>query len=506
MDGSGAARSLRQLISALSDLRGVIGDPDIQIAGIAYDSRRVQPGELFVAVPGFKTDGHQFIPEAIRRGAAAVVASKPEFARDLPVPAVVVGDSRLAMAELAAAFYDWPSRRLVVVGVTGTNGKTTVALMMQRAAEAIGLRAAALGTLGLYYRGAFTETDRTTLEAPDLQRQMSWLADDGADFVSMEVSSHGLVLHRVWQTFFDAAILTNITQDHLDFHESMDDYVAAKRMLFVECARLSIEAGKQFVAAINVDDARGREIAEAAAGDVVTYGIKGGMIRAEAIELGEDGTSFVVSTPEGKIRARLALVGEHNVYNALAAMAVAWKWSWPLEAVAGALAELPAIPGRLERVDRGQPFLVLVDYAHTPDALERVLASVRRVVGGRVICVFGCGGDRDRGKRPKMGAIATRLADWTVITSDNPRSEEPEAIIRDIVQGAERGRYEVVLERAEAIRRAIELAGPGDAVLIAGKGHETYQIFADRTIHFDDREVAARALEELGYSAEASNV
>ena len=496
--------NLKDLVAVLPE-KTVTGPTDRPIRGIAYDSRRVEPGFLFVAIRGLRYDGHSFIPEAVARGAAAVVGERAPAEHG--VPYVQVPSSRLALGLLAAAFYGHPSARLVLVGVTGTNGKTTTTHLVRWVLEAAGHPTGLIGTVHNIIGGRSLPVERTTPEAADLQRLLAQMRDAGLTHVVMEVSSHALALHRVAGCAFDVGVFTNLTQDHLDFHASMEDYAAAKARLFARLGRNEIPGTDKpgpKAAVINADDPWGPFMAARSSAPVITYGIRQPAdLSARDVQVEPGGVRFVLVTRAGEVPVRLRLTGRFNVYNALAAAGAGLALGIDPATIARGLESLPAVPGRLERIDRGQPFAVLVDYAHTPDGLENVLTTVRELAGrGRVICVFGCGGDRDRGKRPQMGAIAARLADYTVLTSDNPRSEDPEAILDDIEAGIRQvagAAYERVTERAAAIRRALELARPGDVVVIAGKGHEDYQIFADRTIPFDDRQVAAAALEAMGY-------
>lgn len=488
--------SLQSLLKALSVCVGDVPG-NSTVAGVTHDSRQVRPGYVFVAIRGFRADGADFIQDALQRGASAIVAERA--VEGLSVPLVLVTDARRALAELSAAFWDYPSRRLTLVGVTGTNGKTTTCVLCASIAEAAGFKAAALGTLGHLVGGQVQARDRTTEEASDLQPTLASLADAGVRLAAMEVSSHGLALDRVWKTYFDVGALTNITQDHLDFHASLEEYAETKARLFTVYPKLAGEGGKIMRAAINLDDPLGREIARRAACEVVGFGLEAAdaAVTAQDVVCETRGTRLRLTTPAGQAETTMKLVGRFNVENALAAAAIGIALGLPLDAIVAGLERADPAPGRMERVEAGQDFTIIVDYAHTPDALAKVLTEARNLTHGRLICVFGCGGDRDPTKRPKMGQAATEIADWTVITSDNPRSEDPEAIIAQIVAGAVPGRYEVEPDRRTAIRRAIAEAGPGDVVVIAGKGHETYQILADRTIHFDDREEAAAAVKEL---------
>ncbi len=489
---------LRELLSHLSAYQ-VRGRDDVEVCGIAYDSRRVRPQDLFCAVPGGKHDGHAFVGEACERGASAVLV---ERAVDVPVPQVVVPSVRGAMGPVASAFWGHPSRKLEVVGVTGTNGKGTVTFLVRAVLEAAGVRCGLVGTLGAWTGDGWQPLERTTPEAPDLHALLARMVRSGRRAAAVEVASHALAQERVGGVHFRVAAFTNLTQDHLDFHGTWEAYRDAKAKLFER-----VDPGGLTV--VNRDDPHGAYMASRSRAPVVTYGLRPqAAVRAEDVRVDPEGCRFQAITPAGRATVRLRLSGRFNVYNALCAMAVGLHWGIPPEQAAEALAQVSAIPGRFERVDAGQPFLVVVDYAHTPDGLAHVLGTAREISRGRVIAVFGCGGDRDRGKRPLMGRVAAQLADHVVVTSDNPRSEDPLRIVQEIVEGVRapgaHATYEVEPDRAAAIRRAVSLAKAGDAVLICGKGHETVQIFADRSVPFDDREVAREALRELGWEAPCS--
>lgn len=488
----------RALFSSLvMDLPGLVARRgETMVAGIASDSRLVKPGDLFVAYRGFEADGHDFIEPALINGAVAVVLDDPRHEATVEgVPWARVEDARRACAELAAAYFDHPCSELLVVGVTGTNGKTTTTFLIEAVLAAAGKRGAVIGTLGYGPVDDLKEAPRTTPDAIELQESLRALADAGIEGVAMEVSSHSLVLHRPWRCAFDVGVFTNLSQDHLDFHEDIDRYLEAKLLLFTEYAEAS---EKPMVGAINLDDEFGPQMALRAACPVLGYGMGEGCdVRAVDAELGGTGSSFELRLPSGRARVELGLPGVFNVQNALAAAAAAEALGIEPDAIADGLSAMDAVPGRFEVVDAGQPFGVIVDYAHTPQALENVLRAARQLSPRRLICVFGCGGDRDPDKRPKMGRVATELADRTIITSDNPRSEDPLAIIDAIVAGAVGDSYVTEPDRASAIRMALEMAEAADLVVIAGKGHETYQIFADRTIDFDDREVARALIAEL---------
>lgn len=490
-------RSLLAEVTGVLEARG-----DSTVTGIACDSRKLRPGDLFVAMRGFEADGHDFIEAAIIKGAVAVVYQDPRHEETVEgIPWARVADSRVAGAELAAAFFRHPSRQLRLAAVTGTNGKTTTTFMIDRIMRTAGLPSGVIGTLGYGPVDDLRDAPRTTPDAIELQSQLRRMVDAGISAVAMEVSSHALVLARTWACAFDVAVFTNLSQDHLDFHRDLEEYLQAKLRLFTEYPRFA-RPYKQMSAAINYDDECGRRIARQADCPVLSYGLSDEcQVRAEAVQQTAGGVRFDLLLPDAAVKVDLHLPGRFNLYNALAAAAATHALGIDAETIAAGLGQMTPVPGRFQRVDVGQPFEVIVDYAHTPEALENVLKVARTLKPNRLIVVFGCGGDRDRDKRPKMCRIATELADYTIITSDNPRSEDPLAIIEQIRAGAVGDRYAVEPDRREAIRQALSLAQPGDLVLIAGKGHENYQIFADRTIHFDDREVAAELLSGLGYTA-----
>jgi UDP-N-acetylmuramoyl-L-alanyl-D-glutamate--2,6-diaminopimelate ligase len=458
------------------------------VSGIAYRSDAVMPGDAFFCIPGFRSDGHDYADEAVARGAAALVC---ERSLDLGVPAVVVTDARRALALASARFYGEPTASLVVAGITGTNGKTTTTYLLDSIMRCGGHTTGLIGTVETRIRGERLASARTTPESADLQSLFARMVVAGVETVSMEVSSHAIHLHRTDGVRFAVAAFTNLTQDHLDFHRDLEEYWAVKRSLFTrdDVARR----------VVNIDDPRGMELA-AGLPSVLTVGRAGeAAIRAIDEVPGPVSTGFTLTTPLGSARLVLPLAGEYNVSNALVAVGCAIALGVPLATIVEGLEAAPQVPGRLERIDEGQPFTVLVDYAHTPDSLAKAIAAVRAVTPGRVITVFGCGGDRDHEKRPLMGLQAGHGSDMVVITSDNPRSEDPVGIILQIEDGirATDTPYFTEVDRRAGIARALAVANPGDAVLIAGKGHEDYQIFADRTIHFDDREVAREELNAL---------
>jgi len=484
--------------------------PDREVLDIAHDSRKVKPGSLFVAVRGFHSDGHQFISQAVERGAVAVVAEQRAPAAGSPQ--VLVRDSRRALAILADAFYGHPSQRLSLVGVTGTNGKTTTTYLVKSIIEASGATAGLIGTIDYRVGDRVYPAPNTTPESLDLQRLLAEMVGLGASACVMEVSSHALELGRTAGCAFVVAAFTNLTQDHLDFHETMDAYFRAKLRLFTG---LSAKGS----AVVNLDDPRAPEIAKATAAKVITTGMSSSadVHPAGAIEHGIRGLGFTATSPAGPVRIDSPLVGRHNIYNILTAIGIASSLGMSSETISRGIGNMKAVPGRMEKVDEGQPFGVVVDYAHTEDALVRLLEAVREIAAKRVITVFGCGGDRDRTKRPKMGAAAIKGSDVTIVTSDNPRTEDPSAIISEVEQGmaeavkmpqsngaaacaSGRKPYYVIPDRHEAIARAIRMAEPGDVVVLAGKGHEDYQIIGSAKLHFDDREVAREEIRR--YNAE----
>ncbi len=470
---------------------------DLEIADLAYDNRAVKPGTLFFCVPGFTRDGHDFAPEAIARGAVALVVQRP---LGLGVPEIEVESVRAAMAPAAARFHGDPTARLQTVGITGTNGKTTTAFLIRSLLEAAGRRTGLLGTVKSVIGGIEDEVQRTTPEAIDLQRTFGEMLQAGDVACAIEVSSHALELHRADAIHFAAAIFTNLTQDHLDFHPTMEAYFTAKRRLFTDLdPALSV---------VNVDDPYGARLAAELTGPATFALDAPATYRASHLTTGLTGSTFRVATPEdGEIELSSPLRGRFNVYNVLAAFAVARGLGVSAETCQAAIATAEQVPGRFETVDEGQPFAIIVDYAHTPDSLENVLKAARHLTTSRVHVVFGAGGDRDRGKRPLMGEIATRLADRAIVTSDNPRSEDPEAIIAEILAGTGVGQaVEHDADRREAIAQAISTADPGDVVVIAGKGHEQGQEFAGgRKLPFDDVTVARDILRAASLNVGASD-
>jgi UDP-N-acetylmuramoyl-L-alanyl-D-glutamate--2,6-diaminopimelate ligase len=476
---------------------------DREVSDIIYDSRKTKPGSLFVAVRGFHSDGHQFILQAVQQGAVAVVVERESSAAAAAnTPQIIVENSRRALALLADAFYGHPSQRLALIGITGTNGKTTTAYLVKSIIEAAGGTAGLIGTIEYRVGDTVYPAPNTTPESLDLQRLLSEMIGLGTTHCVMEVSSHALELGRTLGCRFAAAAFTNLTQDHLDFHGTMDAYFRAKLQLF---AGLSADRH----AVINLDDARAAEIMRETKAKVITTGMTG---KADVhprgtIHHGIGGLTFEVATPAGPAPIESPLIGRHNIYNMLTAVGIGTALGFPPESISRGIKNMKAVPGRLEKVDEGQRYGVVVDYAHTEDALVRLLEAVREISTSRVITVFGCGGDRDRTKRPKMGAAAISGSDVVIVTSDNPRTEDPQSIIGEIERGMTGGMkmpstgtapdapfgkkpYYVIPDRHAAVAAAIGMAKPGDLVVLAGKGHEDYQIIGGTKVHFDDREAA----------------
>ena len=481
---------LKELLQGIHVL-ACAADPETEISSIAYDSRKVQPGGVFVAISGFTSDGNRFIPQAWDKGAAVVVtAKKPK----LDVPYVLVDNDRLALAMLGTNFYGKPAESMTMIGITGTNGKTSVTLLLKQVLEeTLNAKVGLIGTMGALVGDEHIHSDRTTPESLELQGLFAKMRDAGCTHVVMEVSSHALTLDRVGGIHFDVAAFTNLTEDHLDFHKTMDAYCDAKAMLFERCSK----------AVINVDDSYAHRMLEKAKCPVVTCSVRGkGNLNARDLELHAEGIRFAAAPVIGKpVEVALPIPGKFTVYNALTVLGIARSLGLSLEASAAALAKAQGVKGRIEVVPTpGKPWSVLIDYAHTPDGLENVLSSVKDFCKGRVISVFGCGGDRDPIKRPIMGKIGVKLADFAIITSDNPRTEDPLAIIDDILKGVDpsMGPYVVVPERRTAIRYAMDIAKKDDIIVLAGKGHETYQEINGVKYHLDEREEVAAHLAEMG--------
>jgi len=484
---------------------------DLPVTAIVHDHRKITPGSLFFAIEGHASDGHNYATDALDAGAVAIIAQKTIPGLENSPKVILVKDSRKALAHVAASFYNYPSNSLQISGVTGTNGKTTTIYLLDAIARAAGEQSGVIGTVESKYSlpqkdhsGLAEEcahaTATTTPDALQLQELFAEMRDAGVQSVAMEVSSHAIDMHRVDNTSFAAVAFTNLSQDHLDYHHTMEAYQAVKERLFTD-----FETAARV---INIDDAVGADLAarlKAGGVEVICVGLKepaGDLtldVTATQLEQGSHITNFVLTTPDGSAQVSFPLVGTYNVENALVAAGCAWARGLSTEVIADGLSNATQVPGRLEHIEAGQDFKVFVDYAHTPDALSTALAAVREQTTGRVIAVFGCGGDRDPIKRPLMGAAACQGSDCVIVTSDNPRSEDPAAIVADILTGIDscKAKSDVLVDRREAIFHAVAMAKPGDSILIAGKGHEDYQIFAEKMIHFDDREVAAEALETL---------
>ena len=478
-----------------------------EVLDIAQDSRKVKPGSLFVAVRGFHSDGHRFIPQALQQGAMAVIAEERNNVQaPSDVPLVIVNNSRRALALLSDVFYGHPSRHLKLIGITGTKGKTTTSYLVRSIIETAGHPTGLIGTIDYRIGDKIYPAPNTTPESLDLQRLLGEMVDAGAEYCVMEVSSHALALGRTEGCVFETAVFTNLAQDHLDFHKDMESYFQAKLLLFIDLAPMKS-------AVVNIDDSSAQEIMRHTKATVYTVGLqeRADIHPAGAVSHSINGLAFSIITPEGTLFVESPLMGEHNIYNILSAVGVGLSLGIDRDAITRGIKTMKAVPGRMEKVDEGQPFVVVVDYAHTEDSLKALLGSLGPVTRGRIITLFGCGGDRDRTKRPKMGAAALAGSDIVIVTTDNPRTEDPFRIIEEIEAGMQGTRIQfpgdalpktvsgkktfmVVPDRREAIGIAVRMAWPGDTVVLAGKGHETYQIIGETKIHFDDREIARDAL------------
>ena len=477
------------------------GDLATPITGVQIDSRKVQPGDLFICIRGHREDGHDYARQAEANGAVALVVERDVDSR---LPKLLVKDSRYALAVIASAWYRYPSEQLKVIGVTGTNGKTTITYLLDQILRDEGRKTGLMGTIRVRIGDRTFESSNTTLESLELQAHLRRMCDAGAEYCVMEVSSHALEQGRVRGTRFRTAVFTNLTQDHLDYHLTMEQYRSAKGLLFARMGNTFSDRLEQLqFAVLNADDEASKEYARLTNAQVITYGIRNPAdVRASDISITHEGTVFTMTSFAGSVPIRLKMFGLFNVYNALAAAAAAIAEGIPPDHIGRSLESVPGVEGRFEPVYAGQEFLVLVDYAHTPDSLENVLQTIREFARGNIITVFGCGGDRDRTKRPIMGEKAAMYSDYVYVTSDNPRSEDPERIVQDIMRGIRRlpdraSHVEIELDRREAIRKAVARAGAKDVVLIAGKGHETYQEIRGVRHPFDDREAAREAIRSL---------
>jgi UDP-N-acetylmuramoyl-L-alanyl-D-glutamate--2,6-diaminopimelate ligase len=497
------AKTVRTAVRLAKLLRGIEAQAapthsDLEILEIVYDSRSVSPGTLFVAILGEKTDGNKFVDDAVASGAAAILSEQLRPATLAPeFPWIQVADARKALAISAANYYGRPAEILKLIGVTGTNGKTTTSYLVDSILRAAGSEVGLLGTIGHRLVRENIPAPNTTPESLDLQNYLARIVQAGGTHAVLEASSHALDLDRLWGCPFAVAIFTNLTRDHLDYHKTFEEYFAAKRKLFEGTG-----AAAPGIGVTNRDDEYGQKLSGLAK-QTITYGLEAGAdVITRKPQLTLSGIEFIADTPAGKIEIRSKLVGRPNVYNILAATATGVALGLPAEVISKGIAKLEAVPGRFQRIDAGQPFLVVVDFAHSDDALRNLLTTARELNStGRIITLFGCGGDRDRTKRPLMGEAAGRASDIVVLTSDNPRSEDPLLIINDVIVGAQRTKAKLIVEpdRQKAIEMALDAARAGDIVLLAGKGHETYQILRDRTIEFDDTAVARRILGLRGF-------
>lgn len=513
--------TLRELLRDLSDVHP-LGDLDTSVAGIAYDSRMAKPGDLFVALPGFHSDGATFIPDAIRRGAVAVVTQNPEVSVPEEIPRLLVQDARRTLTDLSAAFYGYPGRQLRVVGVTGTDGKTTTTYLVSASLEAMGYRTGFITTADVKVGDQIwrNDTQHTTPEPVEVQGLLRRMADEGINYAVLESSSHALALDRLLHCEFDAAVFTNLSPEHLNFHGSIESYLRDKMKLFALLDE-AMPKGVDKVAVLNADDPRSYEIAAATRSRVMWYGIEGvqggvsrkgvgpnalpadSTVHASNVQLLPHGSRFVLVTPAGSIEVESRLTGRFNVYNWLAAATVGLSQGASLEQIRQAMALVDAVPGRMQRVDEGQPFSVVVDFAHTPQALQTILGTLRPVTPGRLFVLFGMAGERDPSNRPEMGRVAARMANFALFTVDDPRFEDPMEIAEQIATGArsegwrEGQEYLKVPDREEAIREAFRRARAGDTVLLAGKGHETRQVIGSQLVPWNDGEVARRLLREI---------
>jgi len=473
-------------------IRVTSGDLDTEILGVAYDSRDVARGYLFIAVRGARVDANRYVPQAVAKGAAAIVSREPRI-EGLAMPWIEVDDERAAMAALAANFYGHPTKLLHLVGVTGTNGKTTTTYLIESILRAAGRDAAVLGTIEHRGPGFEFAAQRTTPEAPDLEKMFKQVVDAGWKDAVMEVSSHAIALERVAGLQFEIAVFTNLSRDHLDFHGDMESYFQTKKKLFE-----GINGVRPRIMVLNADDARYGDLRSIDPERVISYGMQDSAeIRPVRYQFGWDGTQATYKLPSAEIEIHTSLLGKPNLYNIGAALGTAIALGISRDAMTKGIRDLANVPGRFEAVTAGQKFRVIVDYAHTDDALQKVLNSAREITSGKLIVVFGCGGDRDRSKRPAMGEVAARCSDFIVVTSDNPRTEDPMAIIAEIEKDLKGAHYTVIPDRREAIRVALMEAKPNDTVVIAGKGHESYQTIGTTSFPFDDRVVARELLDEL---------
>lgn len=486
---------LSELISALN-YRKIDGEAEKEIKGIAYDSRRVSPGFLFVAIKGQRVDGDLFINQAIKKGAVAVASENPPDKSRRGISWVMVENSRKALALAAGNFFQHPSRQLKLIGITGTNGKTTVSYLVHSILQAAGIKCGRLGTISYHLGDKEIDAKLTTPEALEIQQYLRQMSDAGCNSCVMEVSSHSLALHRVAGCEFDMAIFTNLAREHLDFHHDMEEYFNAKKQLFY-----MLNNNPDGTAIINLDDPRGKELMKLSRVRNISFAVQERAdIKARKFHLSSAGNQLQMETPIGNLTVKSPLIGKPNISNMLAATAVAVGLGIDIESIKQGIESLSQIPGRFEKIEVGQDFTVINDFAHSGDALKRLLQSIQQISQGRIITIFGCGGERDKGKRPLMGYHAVKLSDIAIVTSDNPRSEHPMKIIQEIEEGIQqansRGEYMIIPDRGEALRKAIEIAQTGDTVVIAGKGHESYQIIGDKALPWSDKEIAKQLILE----------
>ncbi|MEN1934427.1 UDP-N-acetylmuramoyl-L-alanyl-D-glutamate--2,6-diaminopimelate ligase [Paenibacillus sp. 102] len=483
---------LHTLVSCLHDFP-VVPKENPEITSIEADSRKVTNGSLFVCMKGYTVDSHDFAKQAAAQGAAAIVAERPI---DVDVPVVLVKNTYRSLAVLADYFYGQPTHKLHLIGITGTNGKTTTSHIMDEIMRAHGHKTGLIGTINMKIGDETFEVKNTTPDALTLQQTFHRMVEQNVNSAVMEVSSHALDLGRVHGCDYDVAVFTNLTQDHLDYHKTMEEYKHAKGLLFAQLGN-SYHHNREKYAVLNTDDPAAEEYMRSTAATVITYGIDTHSdIMAKDIVMTSGGTRFTLVTPSESVNITMKLIGKFNVYNVLAAIAAALVSGVTLQTIIHVVTNLTGVPGRFEVVDGGQDYTVIVDYAHTPDSLENVLTTAKQFAKGNVYCIVGCGGDRDRTKRPIMAGVATEYATHAILTSDNPRSEDPKVILDDMLTGAKGNNYEVIVDRKEAIFHAVSEAKAEDIIIIAGKGHETYQIIGKEVHHFDDREIAKEAITE----------
>lgn len=478
--------NLHDLVEGV-DVKKIVGS-NIDVKDICCNTNEVKEGSLFFCIEGYKTDGHKYAEKAVDNGAKAIVIDK-DVEVNGDVTKIYVDDTRIAMAKMSSNFFSNPSKNLSIIGITGTSGKTTSTYMLKSILEKYNKKTALLGSINNIIGNKSVKSKNTTPESLDLQRMFKEMADEGVKNCVMEVSSHSIALNRVYGIHFDSGVFTNLSQDHLDFHKTMENYFQTKLKLFDNCSH----------AVINIDDEYGKRAVKLIKNDIITFGLSNDAdVRADNIELTQNGSTFDLNYKDEKVKINILLPGKYNIYNALSCGAAAISIGVPLNIIKEGLEALDKVPGRSEKINTNRGFNIIIDYAHTPGEIENILKTTREYAKKRLVIVFGCGGDRDKTKRPIMGEIAGSLSDFCVVTSDNPRSEEPEKIIEDILPGVKKSGcdYVKITNRKEAIKYAILNAKKDDVIVIAGKGHENYQILKDKTIHFDEREIVQEILKE----------